>query len=70
MAFKSYGAVAAGVRRAKEISPEMYCAGKNCLWRLTNWKGEPNPCPRHMAAPVNELEGLLRQSVDATAVRS
>lgn len=68
MPFKSHGSVAASVRRSKEANPEMYCAGRNCLWRLKNWKGEPNPCPRHQAAPVNELQGLLEQSVAATQV--
>lgn len=67
MGFHSQGSVAAKVRKAKSAFPERYCPNKTCLWRLVDWKGNPSPCPRHMAAAVNELQGLLEQSVAATA---
>lgn len=67
MGFISRGSVAAKVRRAKEAHPERYCANRVCLWRIVDRDGNPTPCPNHMAAPANRLEGLLRQSVEATA---
>lgn len=67
MAYKSHGSVAASVRRSKEATPDRFCKGKNCLWSLIDRHGKPSACPRHMAAPVNELQGLLEQSVAATA---
>lgn len=64
----SHGSVAASVRRAKEATPERFCKGRTCLWRIVDWKGNPSPCPRHMAAAEDsELRGLLEQSVAATA---
>jgi hypothetical protein len=62
----SHGSVAASVRRSKEATPERFCRGRTCLWRIVDHQGNPTPCPRHSAAPANELQGLLQQSVDAT----
>lgn len=47
MSFLARRSITAKVRRAKDVWPDVYCAARNCLHRVTHLIGPDTPCPQH-----------------------
>lgn len=61
---------AADSRRMKEVSPELYCADRKCLWRTVKHDGTLNPCKNHPTLAPVALATPSTPAVPATPKRT